>query len=331
MVSPWDALRDVGGFLVLLLALLLPVWLVGSQCMTRPAYGESIAYGYTWSLLLFALPATALALWVARGWGMYPPGPAPRQVRIERRALVRVALAVTLFGYGMDFLIADLFFRFPDPAARLGWNWPGLDWHKDAGGWRLVGVGLVIPVEEVLFYVSGGLFMAVTYVWGSLWFFESYRVALPAANSPPSTWAVRRTGQGFEIDVWTLLLGLGLAGAGYWFQSSRGNGIFPGYLAFLLALGFIPSSIGFASVRGWVNWRAFAFMEVTLVLVSVIYEGTLALHHGWWDYERDWMVGVYASPWWDLPIEATLLWLLAGWPVALLHQWLAHRIALRTP
>ncbi len=44
-----------------------------------------------------------------------------------------------------------------------------------------------------------------------------------------------------------------------------------------------------------------------------MWEATLALPYGWWDYNHNQMVGVFITPWSSLPIEAVVLWVAATW------------------
>jgi hypothetical protein len=66
-------------------------------------------------------------------------------------------------------------------------------------------------------------------------------------------------------------------------------------------------------VRNFINWRAFAFGYFLLLLVSLIWEATLGMPYRWWDYDTNQMLGIHILAWGKLPVEAVLLWLVAGW------------------
>ena len=79
---------------------------------------------------------------------------------------------------------------------------------------------------------------------------------------------------------------------------------FPGYFTFLVAGAFAPSAGLFASARPLVNWRAFSLTLFMIVLVSLVWEATLAIPYGWWGYEPRQMLGLRVGAWSGLPIEA---------------------------
>jgi len=45
------------------------------------------------------------------------------------------------------------------------------------------------------------------------------------------------------------------------------------------------------------------------VLISIIWEVTLALPRGYWDYQHGAMLGIFIGVWHDLPIEAITVWI----------------------
>jgi len=59
----------------------------------------------------------------------------------------------------------------------------------------------------------------------------------------------------------------------------------------------------------FVNWRAFIFSMLATVLISIIWEVTLALPRGYWDYQHGAMLGIFIGVWHDLPIEAITVWI----------------------
>jgi len=46
-----------------------------------------------------------------------------------------------------------------------------------------------------------------------------------------------------------------------------------------------------------------------ILLVSMLWEATLALPYGWWNYQHHAMMGVFIGAWSQLPLEAVLVWL----------------------
>ncbi len=84
---------------------------------------------------------------------------------------------------------------------------------------------------------------------------------------------------------------------------------FPWYFTYLLIGAVIPSVGFFASTRDAINWRAFSLTFFFLLLISLIWDATLAAPYGWWGYKPDAMIGIFIGGWSGLPLEAVLVWL----------------------
>jgi hypothetical protein len=95
---------------------------------------------------------------------------------------------------------------------------------------------------------------------------------------------------------------------------------FPSYFCFLILIGVLPPMFTLKSVAPVINWQAFSFMYAVLLLVSVIWEGTLGVPYGWWNYRHEQMLGIYIGPWRELPVEAVLMWLVAAWAVVIFYE-----------
>ncbi|MBZ5574118.1 MAG: hypothetical protein LAO09_19815 [Acidobacteriia bacterium] len=61
--------------------------------------------------------------------------------------------------------------------------------------------------------------------------------------------------------------------------------------------------------RRFINWRALSLTMYFILLISMLWEATLALPYGWWNYQHRAMMGVFIGAWSDLPVEAVLVWL----------------------
>ena len=57
-----------------------------------------------------------------------------------------------------------------------------------------------------------------------------------------------------------------------------------------------------------------------MVLVSLIWEATLAIPYAWWGYHHDMMMGIYISAWHDLPIEAAFLWMVVTYTTIIVYE-----------
>lgn len=88
---------------------------------------------------------------------------------------------------------------------------------------------------------------------------------------------------------------------------------FPTYLLFVVMLVALPSAMFFRAVVKFVNLRALVFALQSILFIGLVWEVTLALPYGWWGYRPQQMVGIFLTPWSNLPIEAAFLWGAAAW------------------
>lgn len=109
----------------------------------------------------------------------------------------------------------------------------------------------------------------------------------------------------------SLIVGAALIAAAFrckrWFSDVR-EGL-PGYFIVPVAGGLIPSMSFYPVTRRFINWRALSLTMYFILLVSMLWEATLALPYGWWNYQHHAMIGVFIGAWSNLPIEAVLVWL----------------------
>ena len=73
--------------------------------------------------------------------------------------------------------------------------------------------------------------------------------------------------------------------------------------------GLVPAAGFYPSVRAFINWRAFSLTLFYILLVSLLWEATLALPYGWWGYQSTAMTGLSVSAWSGLPLEAVCVWI----------------------
>jgi hypothetical protein len=282
--------------LLLLLALsgLLAMWPIRVTTLEVP-YGDGVPqpsrYGYTASLVLFVLPLVRLSYWLYRQPGL----------EHQRKSAAWALLGILPLWCALDVLLGLTFFTFPNKDATIGWMVPGFSFER---GWVKE-----IPVEEFVFYISGIALIQLVYVWAS----ESW-----LARYVHSEKERRAHGDAPLIQIDGKILGFALLSVPLAFLYKKlgphdvHDGI-PGYFLFLLLAGLVPVVLYIRSVRPFVNWQAFSFANIALMLVYLIWEGTLAMPYGYWDYNRQQMLGVFVRPWGGLPIEAVALWFATGW------------------
>jgi len=76
----------------------------------------------------------------------------------------------------------------------------------------------------------------------------------------------------------------------------------------------------FPSARRFINWRALSLTMFFILLVSLLWEATLALPYGWWNYQHAAMMGLFIGAWAGLPIEAVLVWLAVSYGTVILFE-----------
>ena len=236
-------------------------------------------YGYTWSLLLFILPTILIAWWFIRHPGF----------TFQRKAYWLTVGVLAPIGFVLDILLGHAFFEFPNVGATLGLALPG--------------VGGPLPIEEFVFYLTGFLFILLCYVWNDEFWLAAYSV-------PDYAGAARGMGRIVSFHLGSVVLGGGLvlgAIAYKKFVAEEPTG-FPGYFTFLVVVAFVPAAGLYRSARPFINWRAFSFTSVLVVLISLLWEVTLALPYGWWGFNPEMMIGITIGAWSGLPIEEVFLW-----------------------
>jgi hypothetical protein len=248
-------------------------------------------YGYSCSLLLFVVPIVVIA-----GW--FLPS---ENVRISRRAFWRTIAILVPFGFGLDFFFADRFFVFPNAGATLGIGAPA--------------VGGSVPAEEYVFYFAGFLAVLLIYVWTSDYWLVAYKVT----DYPGAARQVRRL---VKFHPTSLLVGAGLIGAAILYKKLRSpfpDG-FPGYFTVLVIGGVVPSVSFFPVARRFINWRAFSLTIFMVLLISMLWEATLAVPYGWWGYQQREMMGLSIGAWTGLPIEAVVVWIAVTYGSTIVYE-----------
>ncbi len=233
---------------------------------------------YTVSLLLWIVPLGWFSYFFIR----------KRLLTPEKLYALGITVAVlALAGILLDLFFARFFFLFPDQ--------------------RMV-CGLLIrniPVEEFVFYITGFWFVIFLYVFGDEWFLKKY-------NKPDAVYARYRDRlkrlifvHNKSIACAAVILAVGIAVK----RSVNPHGEWlPGYFVFLTMAAYVPAILFYRVTRAFVNWRAFAFCLTVIVLVSLVWEATLALPRGYWNYQHGAMLGIFIGIWSDLPLEAVTVW-----------------------
>jgi len=248
-------------------------------------------HGYTWSLLLFVVPILVIGLWFLPSEGL----------EIPQRAFWRTIGILAPIGCLLDVVFARWFFCFPNPKATLGILAPAL--------------GPPVPIEEYVFYLTGFITILLLYVWLSEYWLAAYSVDDYAGEA-------RAAHRLLQFHPTSLALGVGLMAVAIiykkWFSAVPGG--WPGYFIVLAAGGLIPAVSFYPVARRFINWRALSLTMFFILLVSMLWEATLALPYGWWNYQHAAMIGVFIGAWSGLPIEAVLVWLAVTYGTIILFE-----------
>jgi hypothetical protein len=247
--------------------------------------------GYTWSLLLFIIPISALGWWFA----------CRSDLKFPRKAFWRTIAVLTPLGFLLDLLFGNTFFVFPNKLATLGWEIPAIDG--------------AIPVEEFIFYLAGFMLVLLSYIWCDEYWMAAYNVPDYSATAKGIPRIVR-------FHFGSVALGVALIVAAivyrkFWSGTPEG---FPWYFVYLVCASLIPSAGFFRTAEPFINWRAFSFTFFLLLLISLLWEATLALPYGWWEYRPNILMGLHIAAWSGLPIEAVCVWLAVTFTTVITYE-----------
>ena len=248
-------------------------------------------YGYTVSLLLFIIPILVIALWFL-----------PQEnIKISQKSFGWTIGLLFPLGAGLDFFFARYFFTFPNESATLGIKAPAL--------------GAPVPIEEYVFYLTGFLCVLLLYIWLDEYWLAAYNIETESAQR-------KQFHRLLQLHPESIVLAVVLvAGAIIYkkFFSPYPAG-FPGYFIFLALAALVPSSALLPSARLVINWRAFSLAAFFVLLVSLIWEATLAIPYGWWNFRDEQMLGIRITAWGDLPIEEVCLWMTVTYATVIVYE-----------
>jgi len=248
-------------------------------------------YGYTVSLLFFLIPSLAILFW-------FIP---QERLHFSRRAFAWSVGLLFPIGAALDFFFAHLFFVFPNPAATLGIKAPAL-----GGG---------VPIEEYAFYLLGFMTILLLYIWFDEYWLAAYTVPALAKERITFDRLLR-----FHPASFLLALAL-IAGCFVYQRLTPGPpNRFPGYTLFLIVFALLPSSALLPTARPVINWRALSLTMFLLLVTSLLWEVTLALPYGWWNFQSQQMLGIRITAWDFLPIEEVYLWIAVTYASVIVYE-----------
>jgi len=266
---------------------------VRSPATLVPTSQNPTPFGYTWSLLLFIIPCFVIGGWLLPG----------EDLKIPRRAFLWTLMILVPLGWLLDFVFARWFFDYLDKGATLGILAPAL------GPW--------VPVEEYVFYFTGFLAVLLLYVWlGEFW--------VAAYNEPDYPGEARKLSRLLQFHPTSLILA-GILIGGAWFYKKHFAAVadqagFPGYFAVLVVGGLLPAVTFYPVARRFINWRALSLTVFFMLLVSLLWEATLAVPYNWWNFQHPQMIGLFIGAWAGLPIEEIFVWIAVTYATVIVFE-----------
>jgi len=258
-----------------------------------PVNQHSTPYGYTISLLLFVFPIALIAGWFLPGEGLHVP----------RRAFWRTLILLVPLGFMLDFFFAQWFFVYPNAGATLGIPAPAL--------------GRSVPVEEYIFYLTGFLAVLLLYVWLCEYWLAAY-------NMPDYPGEARKVRRLLQFHPPSLILAVVLIGAAWLYKKHLAlpgdQAGFPGYFTFLVVGPLLPSVTLYPVAKRFINWRALSLTLFFMLLVSLLWEATLALPYNWWNFQHRQMIGLFVDAWSGLPIEEVCIWIVVTYVTVIVFE-----------
>ncbi len=273
---------------------------VHSPATLAPTSQNPTPHGYSWSLLLFIIPSIVIAGWFVPSEGL----------RIPQRAFLWTLGILVPLGFMLDFVFAQWFFNYPNAGATLGIAAPAL--------------GRPVPLEEYVFYLTGFLAVLLLYVWLGEFWLAAYSVADYPAEA-------RKTRKLLQFHPTSLIIAVVLIGAAWFYKKHfalpEDQAGFPGYFTFLVVGALLPAVSFFPVAKRFINWRALSLTLFFMLLVSLMWEATLAVPYNWWNFQHRQMIGLFIGAWSELPIEEICVWIAVSYATVIVFEvvkvWLA--------
>jgi hypothetical protein len=258
-----------------------------------PVNQDSTPHGYTLSLLLFIFPIVFIT-----GWFL-----PHEELHIPQRAFWWTLAILVPLGCLLDFLFAQWFFDYPNVGATLGIPAPAL--------------GRPVPIEEYVFYLTGFLAVLLLYVWlGEFW--------LAAYNMPDYPGEARKMRRLLQFHPTSLILAVVLIGTAWFYKKHFAlpddRAGFPGYFTFLVVGALLPAASFFPVARRFINWRALSLTLFFMLLVSLLWEATVAVPYNWWNFQHRQMTGLFVGAWSRLPIEEVCVWIAVTYATVIVFE-----------
>jgi hypothetical protein len=95
---------------------------------------------------------------------------------------------------------------------------------------------------------------------------------------------------------------------------------FPGYFTFLVLGALGPSAALLPAAMPVINWHALSLAVFMTLLISLMWEVTLAVPYGWWGFQDRSMIGLRITAWSRLPIEEVCVWIAVTYATVIVYE-----------
>lgn len=297
------SIKDFKIFFIMIAVLTLPATLTlltieKAQNVVDPVTGIS-PLGYTWSLLLFIVPALTIITWLFIN----------HDEKFIRKSFWLALTVLIPLGFILDIFFGLSFFTFANHEATLQIYLPGFDFNQMT--WRAA-----LPIEEFVFYLTGFVTVLLIYIWCDEYWLAAYNVPDYSAESKEIEKIMIFHPKSLAIGL--ILILCSIIYKIFFIHPYQGG--FPGYFIFLVIASFIPSVAFFKTTYRFINWRAFSSTFFFILLISLLWEATLASPYQWWGYNHDQMLGITIGAWASLPIEAVLVWMAVTFTTVIVYE-----------
>jgi hypothetical protein len=266
---------------------------VHTPFLLMPVNQSSTPYGYTVSLLLFVIPIAFIAGWLLPS----------EELKLPKRAFGLTLIILVPLGCLLDIVFAQWFFYYPNAGATLGIHAPAF--------------GRPVPIEEYVFYFTGFLVTLLLYVWLGEFWLAAYNVI----DYPGEAKKMRRL---LQFHPTSLTLAVVLIGAAWFYKKHcalpADQAGFPGYFTVLVVGGLLPAVSFFPVARRFINWRALSLTVFFMLLVSLVWDATLAVPYNWWNFQHHQMTGLFIGAWSGLPIEEIGVWIAVTYATVIVFE-----------
>ena len=158
------------------------------------------------------------------------------------------------------------------------------------------------------------MLVLLSYLWADEYWVRAYNIPDYRAETAD----LRHIAQFHPPSV---ILGLALIAAAVLYKKafSPSPEGFPWYFIYLTVISIVPSD-GFFERPSLSSTGGRYFTFFLILLISLLWEVTLAIPYGWWGYRPDAMMGLTIGAWRELPLEAVCVWLAVTFTTAIVYE-----------